>query len=1023
MARLDLITNRLTERRLSHKTLVQTGAQCAKERPEGAPWMNVVRLKISRIRTQDTSTIFFTWAVHRRLVYTLFSHYGLCLFLLCNLYIWYVREASPMLFITPSTDTKQAKDYFTRGLSQPDYYFADAPEVAGQWLGRGAELLGLSGTVDQERYFALCDNINPVTKEQLTPITRGNRRVLYDFTFDAPKSVSLAYELGGDERIMPALRKAVVDTMSEMEAAMMARVRAGGKFEDRATGNMVWAEFIHRTTRPVDGVPDPQLHCHAVAFNCTYDPVEDRFKAGEFSNLVANKGLYQAAFHSRLAQNLAALGYGIERDGNSFRLAGIDKTTAEKFSRRTEIIEQEAERLGITDAKAKGDLGRKTREGKDAAPAMSVPELRREWMKRLSDGERAAIVGARDGRRSTSPDATRAMDYALSHCFERASAVPERDVLKTALIQSVGAASVEDVRREMARENIIRRKHLGLGYVTTKEVLGEERAMTAFVREGRGRFRMLGGKYTPQLDAALSKEQREAAQTILTSRDRVTALRGGAGTGKTRMLQSTVKAIESAGKSVFAFAPSADAVSVLQTEGFANAATVERFLIDPEMQKRTRGQVLLVDESGLLSVKDMKRIFDVAAAQNARILLAGDSAQHHGVIRGDALRILERGAGLKVATLKEIRRQTDAQYREAVRAISEGDAPGRNAPTRFEDGVRMLDGMGAVIETTGENRYAQIAADYAAVTSERKGKDCKTALVVSPTHREADKVTAAIRGELKARGRVGKAEREFSVLRPLNFTEAQRKDARDYQPGQVVQFHQNARGFKRGERVTVVETAGQDVRVRNASGSNVDLPLSEAKKFQVYTTQTLPLAAGDKLRITMNGFTREGRRGLLGRSGYRLNNGSIYDVAGFTKSGDIRLTNGFTVQKDYGGLDHGFVVTSHASQGKTVDVSLIALGSESLAAANREQLYVSASRGREAVRLYTDDKASMFDAVKASAARLSASELVDVKPAPAKRPGLLQRLFQVQRIQRIYSAWREQGVERAPAQREAIERG
>jgi conjugative relaxase-like TrwC/TraI family protein len=114
--------------------------------------------------------------------------------------------------------------------------------------------LGLSGTVDQERYFALCDNLNPVTKEQLTPVTRGNRRVLYDFTFDAPKSVSLAYELGGDERIMDAFRLAVVDTMSEMEGAMMARVRGGGKFEDRATSNMAWAEFIHRTTRPLTDV-------------------------------------------------------------------------------------------------------------------------------------------------------------------------------------------------------------------------------------------------------------------------------------------------------------------------------------------------------------------------------------------------------------------------------------------------------------------------------------------------------------------------------------------------------------------------------------------------------------------------------------------------------------------------------------------------------------------------------------------------------------------------------------------------
>src|SRR5580700_3204155 len=76
-------------------------------------------------------------------------------------------------------------------MERSDYYLRDAQEMPGQWHGLGAELLGLSGTVDKERYFQLCDNINPATGERLTPHNKGNRRILYDFTFDAPKSVSL----------------------------------------------------------------------------------------------------------------------------------------------------------------------------------------------------------------------------------------------------------------------------------------------------------------------------------------------------------------------------------------------------------------------------------------------------------------------------------------------------------------------------------------------------------------------------------------------------------------------------------------------------------------------------------------------------------------------------------------------------------------------------------------------------------------------------------------------------------------
>jgi hypothetical protein len=86
---------------------------------------------------------------------------------------------------------------------------------------------------------------------------------------------------------------------------------------------------------------------------------------------------------------------------------------------------------------------------------------------------------------------------------------------------------------------------------------------------------------------------------------------------------------------------------------------------------------------------------------------------------------------------------------------------------------------------------------------------------------------------------------------------------------------------------------------------------------------------------------------------------------------------------------------------------------------------VSVSRGREAVRLYTDDKAAMLDTVKASAARLPASELMhDARTKPQRRPGILQRLFRLQRIQQAYRTWRERGREHAsPYEREGVSRG
>lgn len=916
-----------------------------------------------------------------------------------------------MLTVTPAVNAQQAKDYFTRHMDR-DYYLREAQEVAGEWHGRGAELMGLSGPVDRESYFRLCENLDPRTGEPLTARMKSDRRCTYDFTFSAPKSVTLAYELGEDERIGIAFREAVQETMAEMENAMRVRVRTQGRFEDRASCNMVWAEFIHRTARPVtdqDGVAlsDPQLHIHAVAANASWDPVEKRWKAGEFLELVRDKGYYQAEFHSRLAAKLADLGYGVERDGNSFRLAGINRATCDLFSRRSEVIEAEAKRLGITDPKTKGNLAQWTRQGKSDNP-LGIAELREAWRKRVSDGERAAIIAARSGQATEALTAEQAMEFALSHCFERESAITQKKLLKTALMQSFGKGRVDQIRKAGLRDDLLVKNYRGQNYVTTRDVLREERDMVNFVRSGKATREKLGGFAPVVLDPALSDEQRQAAEVILGSRDRVTGLKGGAGTGKTRMMQATVAAIEKTGKTVFTFAPSAEASrGVLRSEGFANAETVERLLIDPEMQRQIQGQVIWVDEAGLLSVKDLKRLFDVAKVQDARLVLSGDSSQHNAVFRGDGLRILERDAGMKFGVLKQIRRQTEGAYREAVAAIADGDRTGQDGRTRLESGIEALNRMGAIVEADNENRHRQIAQDYASAVAERKRDGFKSALVVSPTHREADKVTQAIREELKTSGKLSGQEQNFTALRARNLTEAERGSAGSYHPGQVIQFHQNAKGFKRGERVTVLRAGSAGVTVTRKDGGQGLIPFAESSKFQVYEPESVALAEGDKLRITMNGFGRETRRGGLAAKKDRLNNGAVYEVTGFTREGDIRLANGFIVPKDYGGISHGYVVTSHASQGKTVDKVLIALGSESFDAANREQFYVSVSRGREGVKLYTDDKAAMMEAVQGSSARLSASELMADTPLVDKAKLGARDRVRPDAVKRAYNRLRE----------------
>ena len=109
------------------------------------------------------------------------------------------------------------------------------------------------------------------------------------------------------------------------------------------------------------------------------------------------------------------------------------------------------------------------------------------------------------------------------------------------------------------------------------------------------------------------------------------------------------------------------------TPGFKDADTVARLLVDEKLQQQIAGQLIWIDEAGLLGMKTMSHVFALAEKLDARVLLSGDRHQHGSVERGAALRLLEEEAGLVPAEVKEIQRQS-GDYKEAVKALAEGDA-------------------------------------------------------------------------------------------------------------------------------------------------------------------------------------------------------------------------------------------------------------------------------------------------------------------------------------------------------------
>lgn len=892
-----------------------------------------------------------------------------------------------MLSIEPSTNAHAALRYFRENLALQDYY-CEKTAITGQWHGKVAEILGLSGDVQAKDFEALLFNINPKTKDRLTARNSASRRPMYDCTFSASKSVSIVYAITGDKDILKAHQAAVRRAMEELEANVQTQVGTGRGKHYETTSNVLYAEFVHETSRPLKKdldkgkalIPDPQLHSHCTLINATWYDKQKRFRAVEMGNVKAQASYFEALYHSYLAHNLKAAGYAIERQDKRWEIAGISRELIEKFSGRTLEIEAVAEKRGIISAKAKAKLGRLTRNDKNSD--VQDHELQSIWKERLTLSEYHAIINSKGGNHggggsgaqetARQLSAEKVVDLSLNHFFERHSGIQEKRVLAYAIDLASGILPADVIKKELAqRDNILRADRNTVSYITTKEMLSQEQQLLDRAIAGRATKPGLNPSYQIT-NEVLNEGQRAAIEHILTSKDQLIMLSGDAGVGKTTLLTEVKAGIEENGKKLFAFAPSADAArEVMRSKGFEGAETIAKLLKSKELQEQLKNNVMLVDEAGLVGVYTANKLLAIAEKQNSRVIFSGDWKQHSAVEAGDAMKLLETKSNMKVARVSEIVRQQKAEnYKALIMDIAKAIGTKKSPEARRDKVVKVfgqLDKNGNVIEINHTHeRQEQIANDYVALRTKEE-----SVIVIAPTHREGKEITGAIRNGLKANGMLGQEDTEYTRLQSKQFTGSEKQMPQHYSKDDVVEFHQNLKGFKAGHKYQIekVDERG-NILVKGSNDQEArPLPLDQHGIFEVYKPETINLAVNDKIRITKNTKSMGGRE---------LYNGQVYDIKGFDASGNITLSNGQTLNKDARHFNHGYCTTSDASQGKDAQTVLIAQSSTSFGASNDKQFYVSISRGIQNCKVYTDDKQALKQAISRSGDRVSAGEIAQL---------------------------------------------
>ncbi len=874
--------------------------------------------------------------------------------------------------ITP----KQGESYYAK----ENYYSAEESVDNSRWMGKGARKLGLKGKVKPKDFKKLLYGELPNgTKFR----TRKKERTGYkeraglDCTFSAPKSVSILALVFGRKELEKAHSSAVLETLQIIERDYAGtRVSKDGKVTVVNTGNLVVGQFHHDTSRELD----PHLHTHCVILNMTEH--NDRWYAFRNDDIHANKKLLGMIYQNQLAIQVKKLGYEIEPNGHGqFEIKGFTEEQLISFSKRRQQIKSQ---LGEESTwKEREKIWDKTRSKKGE----SIPreELQSYWRKEYEAqnvsypqpnqgvGHRGQGIernGDREKREQTHSQAYFNTQYfrpdtyppmvdivvaeAIEHCSERTVAFKPEEIQKFILAE-VGKYQHQDLEQAISKSDEL--IHLDK-QVTTQSALLREIATLKLVKDGKDKVKALTNKEIVDEfieGKNLTEGQRQAVTLAATSCDQIIAWSGKAGAGKTHALNEFKEIAERKGCVVKGFAPSAFAAKVLAEELNIKTTTVARKLVSNSWKDKTeRQQIWIVDEAGLLGASDAYELLKKAKAENARVLLVGDTRQLSSVAAGNPFKSL-RTAGIATAYLNQSLRQKTKDLKHAVDLLSDG---------KVAEGINVLETNKRIKQIQdSEERANQIAIDYLKLTpSERK-----QTLIIAGTHQERETLSDSIRGGLKEEGSLGE-DVTIQRLKSKNLTTVQKKYAHYYDSGNVVIPLSNYKrlGLEKGQQYRILAVEGDSLVLLDQAGQEKRASPAHFKYKEVYEAIGTNIAVGDRLR--------------WGKNDKQLNriNGEEFVVTQIDKGiATIQTETGKREQielKKPQHLDHALVSTTYSSQGVTAKKVIVSI-TDALTL-SQESFYVAASRAKYNLQLYVENRARLIEKAQTSRAKLNPLELI-----------------------------------------------
>jgi len=478
-------------------------------------------------------------------------------------------------------------------------YYKENQKIEGFWQGILAEKEGLVGK-----------EVTQQDVEKIAKMVQNGERLGLDVTYSAPKSVSIAYAILGDQKIKEAHENAVRVTNEWLEKNLaMTRQGQGGKERVKASGIAV-ANYTHETSRS----HDPQLHTHSVILNAVERSSDGKIRALEPQKIFQYQKALDQVYKNELASRLQELGYSVEmkdKNGN-FEIKGIDQNIIDKFSERRDQVNEKMnelqEKFGNIDEYKLRDIA--AIESRDKKEFLSKDQLEQKWNQKLSEigitkeDIKQSIESAKT--ESKEIDKNDVKEYVKQACdiiHENESAFSQEKLTEVALRLSMSQAGnnekvitqkeVQKAIQDFQKEGYI--KSLESGYLTTKEMQQIEKEVISYIHKTNGTANQIE-KDSTKIDAAIKEyeqkvgyqmtnDQRAAVHHILQSKDKIIGIQGDAGTGKTTVFQHVRQEMEKRGYEVRGITPTGKAADVMANEAGIKTQTVDSFLMNFSQMK------------------------------------------------------------------------------------------------------------------------------------------------------------------------------------------------------------------------------------------------------------------------------------------------------------------------------------------------------------------------------------------------------------------------------------------------------